>query len=379
MERALDSASPDPVYTEFQVQLDTGFERIIKGAFRCYLRYSLGLFDCRPFLNWILTRLQHSAGEDDLNLNLYPILLDTLLVILDGETTCSTRPILLTHSIVEIPHDPKLNFDPHRHYPCVPLDDIPIDIPPEYRKQLSTLLQDLPSHSIVTDLVNSHCDAFGNTVFGQPVVNKPWEWIENLGEPPTSDPAEEERERGERMRDRVAHLVKNTSSISLEYFGARHTGDTVKVDMGSEGYAKLEGFTRGFEDGLSESVFTRDWRETRFELEREISPDMLARLKRELDPSVLVVDTGGQGKDPLPSVPQHQAQQSPTQSKASNMTTVDMDSISDTSKGHQTGKRKASLALSDDEIEIIEGTTMTSAKRQKGNKAPATKARARKK
>lgn len=243
-------------------------------------------------------------------------------------------------------------------------------------------MQDLPSHSIVTDLVNSHRDAFGNTVFEQPVVNKPWEWIENLGEPPSSDPAEEEREREERMRDRVAHLVKNTSSISLEYFAARHTGDTVKVDMESESYAKLEGFTRGFEDGLSESVFTRDWRETRFEMERELSPDMLARLKRELDPNVLVVDTGGKEPSSVRSVPQHQ---SPTQSKASNVTIIDADNIPDTastSKSQQTGKRKASSAISDDEIEIIEGATlsMASAKRQKANKAPpAVKTRTRKK
>lgn len=337
--------------------------------------------------------MQRSAGEDNLNLNLYPILLDTLLVILDGKTTCSTTTVNCPpDNIVEIPHDPKLNFDPYRHYPGVLLNDIPTDIPPEYRKQLSTLLQDVPSHSIVTDLVNSHRDAFGNTVFDQPVVNKPWEWIENLGEPPSSDPAEEEREREERMRDRVAHLVKNTSSISLEYFAARHTGDTVKVDMESESYANLEGFTRGFEDGLSESVFTRDWRETRFELERELSPDMLARLKRELDPNVLVVDTGGssiQGKDtgPLPSsvrsVPQHQVQRSPTQSKASNVTIIDVDNIPDTvSTSKSTGKRKASSAISDDDIEILEGATlaMTSAKRQKASKAPpAAKTKTRKK
>jgi len=41
----------------------------------------------------ILTILQRSAGEDNLNLNLYPILLDTLLVILDGKTTCSTTTV----------------------------------------------------------------------------------------------------------------------------------------------------------------------------------------------------------------------------------------------------------------------------------------------
>ena len=34
----------------------------------------------------MLSEFQRSAGEDSLNLNLYPILLDTLLVILDGQS-----------------------------------------------------------------------------------------------------------------------------------------------------------------------------------------------------------------------------------------------------------------------------------------------------
>jgi len=134
--------------------------------------------------------------------------------------------------------------------------------------------------------------------------------------------------------------------------------------------------------------YSSDWRENRFELERELSADMLARLKREIDPKALVIDTKGdsvQVKKVLSAssavaVAQQQVQQSPTQSKASNITNFDMDSISDTMsmfKGQQTGKRKASSALSDDEIEIIEGAVLpaTSAKKQKDSKAAKTRAR----
>ena len=219
-------------------------------------------------------------------------------------------------------------------------------------------------------------------MFDQPVVNKPWEWIENLGEPPL-DSTEEGRER---ERDHVTHLVKNSGSISLEYFAARQTGDTIEVDMTSEGYEKSERFR--FEDGLSENIFIRDWKDTRFEPERELSPDTLARLKREPDPTVPVMATGGDYKKDASvlsiSVTQHQIQQSPiTQSKASNITIIDVDSISETSafKGQQDGKRKATSVRSDDEVEIIEGPThaTTSAKKHKAGKAPMAKTRAKKK
>jgi hypothetical protein len=44
----------------------------------------------------VLTEFQRSAGEDNLNLNIYPMLLDTLLVVLDGETNSSTCKVSLT-------------------------------------------------------------------------------------------------------------------------------------------------------------------------------------------------------------------------------------------------------------------------------------------
>lgn len=155
--------------------------------------------------------------------------------------------------------------------------------------------------------------------------------------------------------------------------------------MPSETFAKLEGFTRGFEDGLSESIFTRDWRESRVELKEHLTDVP----KRDVDPNVLVIDTSGvsvpANKDPsaLSAATSVQGPQSPTQSKASNITVIDVDSGSDTmstTKEQGTGKRKAS-ALSYDDIEIIEGPILAtnSGKKQKSKVPPAAKTRARKK
>lgn len=278
------------------------------------------------------------------------------------------------------------------------LASIPGDAPAEYRKQISTLLREPPADSVVTNLVNSHRDSNGNTILEQPVVNRPWEWIENLGEASSLDPNEEQREREERMRDRVAHLVKNTSSISLEHFGARHTGDTVKVNMASEDFAEMESYARGFEDGLSESVFARDWRETRLELEEELSPDMLARAKGEMKSDVLVSGGADNAQGDLPassaisrtftSIPN--PHQSPAQGRQTNVAAleiIDLDDIPEkgpTSKTRQMSKRKAAAALSDEEIEIEEPVqvalrvTAPTVKKQKANKAPGITTRAKK-
>ncbi|KAF9528525.1 hypothetical protein CPB83DRAFT_314750 [Crepidotus variabilis] len=299
------------------------------------------------------------ACEDYLDLCLYPILLDTLLVVLD-----------------EIPNEMKANYDPYHYYPNTTLEELSPDIPPEYRKQIAALLVDLPSRTVVTDLVNSYRDTDGKMVYGSPVINKPWEWIENLGEPPSSDPKDEERE-----------VVKNSGSISLDHFGTRHTGESIK-HTGAEGYWKTEGMVRGFEDGLTESVFIRDWRETRMNHETDLSPEILARLKPGLDAEALAAaeKSGATAKNsPSSSIVSRsstsQYQHSPALSRQSSSTIeiIDVDNMptnaSTTKPIRDTGKRKASLAsLSDDEIEIIEGPVVpragTSSKKQKSNKAP---------
>lgn len=280
--------------------------------------------------------------------------------------------MIFTHFLLlEMPHDSKLNFDPYRHYPNVSRDAITRDVPPEYRRQILTLLNDLPTESLVTNLIHSQRDSVGRMGFHQPVCSKPWEWIENIGEP--SDSREWGRE--EKIRDRTAHLIKNASSIPLENFGARHTGDTVRT-LASEHLSKLESYSRGFEDGLSESVFIRDWRETRLELESELSSDNLVQFRHEVEPKTLVAKASDATKNSMETDIVSQAssstiqptQQSPIQGRFSNPSVLDQDATSETSSIFQrSGKRKASTTSSDDEMELIEGEIIpkATAKKQK--------------
>jgi mediator of RNA polymerase II transcription subunit 12 len=235
-------------------------------------------------------------------------------------------------------------------------------------------------------------------VYGAPVVNKPWEWIENLGEPSAVDPKEEEREREEKKRLRLRYLVKNSGSISLDTFGARITGDGVKQDMLNEG-GQMEGCLRPFDDGMSENVFIRDWRETRWDTEP--LSEATIRLRSEYESEALAGSESSKAHtlraSPSSSVISHSSTQatgqsrqqpSPSQAVRSRPEVIDVDvvQVSSTSvKGKETMKRKASaVTISDDEIEIIEGPviahTNASTKKQKAGKVPAAgKSRGRKK
>ena len=119
-----------------------------------------------------------------------------------------------------------------------------------------------------------HRDASGHLAYGTPVQNQPWEWVENLGEPAVEEDANRWWE----------GPFKNASSLSLELFAARRTGDhiprpirntttttTTKRDSDHErDDMRLEGDLRSFEDGLSaESIYRRDWHETRLEAYRD--------------------------------------------------------------------------------------------------------------
>lgn len=299
-------------------------------------------------------------------------------------------------------------FDPFRYYPNLSADNLPTDMPPEHRIQLTTLLAHNQPHSLVMHLVNTHHDAQGDVVYGTPVVNKPWEWIENLGEPTITDPKEEDKEREEKRRLKVKYLIKNSGSISLEHFGARFTGEGLKHVILNDEQAQQEDCAKSFEDGMTQNIFIRDWRETR--LESELPREAATRLRTELDSeAMLSVDPHNLQAlraSPTPSIVSRSStqatssslhqQQSPSQtsrSRNSNSTTVheviDVDNLSATGssslKGHESMKRKASTAaISDDEIEIIEGPVISrstgSTKKQKAGKAPvAGKTRPRKK
>lgn len=177
--------------------------------------------------------------------------------------------------IPEIPQPAKpLSFDPFRHYPRTPVSELPTDLPLEYRRQILSLLSFLSTNS-ASNLVNSHLDSAGTLVFDHPVVNRPWEWIENLGEPSSVDGAttkDEDRDRDEKVRLKTRYLVKNSGSLSLELFGAKMTGDGVVEKTAREYDIQAENI-RAFEDGLStEGILVRDWRESRIDVEQEPSP-----------------------------------------------------------------------------------------------------------
>ncbi|KAH0589220.1 hypothetical protein H2248_004982 [Termitomyces sp. 'cryptogamus'] len=188
---------------------------------------------------------------------LYPLMLDTLYYIYD-----------------EIPIDPKATpFDPFRHYPSISPADLPLVLPAEHRKQIVSLLPFLSDSCSTSNMVYSQRDTTGNIVLGLPVVNRAWEWIENLGEPAIVDTNQENKDREESARLESKYTVKNSGSLPLEVFDARLTGEGVSGTSASahDSDHKRLGKLRNFEDCLSkENVFERDWRETRMDLEADI-------------------------------------------------------------------------------------------------------------
>lgn len=179
--------------------------------------------------------LKFCAGCDA-EVSKYPQLLDTLYYLLD-----------------EIPHDTKVAFNPTRYYPEFSEGDISTDIAPEHRKQLLALSTQLTPNASTSDLASSTRDSRGDFLHNVSVVNRPWEWVEYLGEPALAD-----------AMDTTRGLLKNSGSLSLELFDTKLTGDTI-IPKATEGLDGIpESSVRIFEDGLSaESSFRRDWRETR--------------------------------------------------------------------------------------------------------------------
>ncbi|KAJ7755754.1 hypothetical protein DFH07DRAFT_490213 [Mycena maculata] len=210
--------------------------------------------------------LLHGSGTR-LDLGAYSLLIDTLYYLLDGEFAPVKPPCTIVNQPTELTLNVKtVNLDPFCYAPHILPSDIPSDFPREYRNQIQALLRHLPPIAVVSQLATSHRDSTGLLIHDAPVVNRPWEWIENLGEPPVVDPKDEEKEREEKERLRVQYLVKNSGSLSLDLFAARVTGDGIL--QAQEGDARIQANIHTFQDGLSaDPLFKRDWRETRMEPE----------------------------------------------------------------------------------------------------------------
>ncbi|KAJ7502832.1 hypothetical protein B0H11DRAFT_1986564 [Mycena galericulata] len=210
--------------------------------------------------------LLHGSGIR-LDLGAYSLLIDTLYYLLDELTLYVKTP----------------NFDPFCYAPHMSPSDIPSDFPREYRNQIQALLRHLPPTAVVSHLATSHRDSTGLLIYDGPVVNRPWEWIENLGEPTVLDPKDEDKEREEKERRRVQYLVKNSGSLSLDVFAARATGDGILQTQ--EADSRIQANIRTFQDGLSaDPMFKRDWRETRLEPEVAalVDASMIGRARGEM-------------------------------------------------------------------------------------------------
>ena len=207
----------------------------------------------------------------------FPLLLDTLYYVLDGRPTSfvlTYYSCLCWHS--EIPTDAKATtLDPFRCYPTYELRSLPQDMPLEYRARIRALIPFVEPNLAVADLVyaSTSKDALGasETTY-VPVQNRPWEWTENLGEPAGTDMTKEN------MDSRSIHaahhstdqnvVVRNSASLSLDLFNARvigkraHLSDDLADAINED--ARVDGTLRMLEDDLlSESIFRRDFRETR--------------------------------------------------------------------------------------------------------------------
>ncbi|KAF8828838.1 hypothetical protein HHX47_DHR3000082 [Lentinula edodes] len=302
--------------------------------------------------------LQIYASGNNCELIAYPLLLDTLFYLRD-----------------EMPVETKMGvFDPFQHYPDIPASSLPSDIPPEYRKKILSILPELPGVKSVRNLSNAHRDANGNIHIDAPVVNRPWEWTENLGDYV-----------GDYSQGRD---VRNSGSLNLLNFGARLTGEG-RIPEAYQKDARIEENLRTFEDGFSsESIFQRDWRETRVRpsVEELLGAEGLrTRLDENLPMSFVAhrrkgspaMSNSGASRSSGMSMrhsPGHGGLNRRSSSTISDI--IDVDAIPSISGGSSSrGKRKAAVE-SDDEVVFVEGPIAAPTKG--GKKAKPTKTQTKK-
>ncbi|KIK91304.1 hypothetical protein PAXRUDRAFT_830959 [Paxillus rubicundulus Ve08.2h10] len=324
--------------------------------------------------------LTHASGSY-LDEVAFPLLIDTLYFVIDE---------LHSHSKSTVP-------DLLKYYPTMSEHEFPPDIPLEFHHQLCTLLSHLPPHNVVKNLVHAYRDPSGELTYGSPVQNRPWEWIENLGEPAVEEDANRPRQTP----------IKNSGSLSLELFAARPTGDHIIPHIPSSSSKdndnanmRLEGDMRSFEDGLSaENVYRRDWRETRLEAHHDVQAggsDGEGKDEGADEVGILPVflghnrpgsGAGSRRASPASSVRSrgsaHGSNSSMRQSPGLGATNkMSASTISDAMEGSTAGRpagtksRKRKAADADDEVEIAGGPIPG---KPGAKKSKATKTRAKKK
>lgn len=216
--------------------------------------WSSSCIEVHEGISFVLFRLllKHAAGAH-FDAVAFSLLADTLYFVIDelNSRSKSSTPDLF------------------KFYPKIPVSDLPPDAPPEFHALLCSLLPYIPPNNVVKDLVHAHRDSSGQLIYSSPVQNRPWEWIENLGEAVLDD----------NLPKLPDSTIKNAGSLSLELFAARPTGDHIlrstvlspNKDNSDYTNMRLEGDLRSFEDGITaESAYKRDWREARLEAHRDV-------------------------------------------------------------------------------------------------------------
>ncbi|KAI0293333.1 hypothetical protein B0F90DRAFT_1763644 [Multifurca ochricompacta] len=243
----------------------------------------------------------------------------------------ATFPLFLDtfmYLVDELATDTKANStDIFRNYPQIHLAELPADMPAEYRQQLRCLLPYPPPHEAVADLVYASPEPLGQTLPGPPVMNRPWDWL----------------------------------------FAARATGDSVRSEKNP----------RGFHDALwGESVFARDWAETRIPLADENS---VRREDQDIAGALPTFAAARRGMSPASPAWSRQSAgssrlQSPTQQSFTRASASRSDEPLDTERSsagsRQLGKRKGSTVSVDSEIEIIESPPALKKVKAKAKAAP---------
>ncbi|KAH9945672.1 hypothetical protein B0H21DRAFT_744154 [Amylocystis lapponica] len=251
--------------------------------------------------------------------------------------------------------------------PVFELSDLPPDMPPEFRTRLRTLLPYVAPNVAVSDLAYTTRDSS----CPQPVQNRPWEWTEHLGDAPAGI-------------DEQHASPRNTTSLALELVGARATGDALVHMRGPSARRTCQ------DDFGGESVFARDWRETRVRppadragtprAAREDSPAPGPPRAGTVSPVSSVRTRAGSARTHSAPSSAGSLRPSPAHppSRLSVSTAgepIDVDALDGAGAAGRSAKRKTS---EDDEVEIVEGPVAARpAKKTKTKVAAKTRAKKR--
>jgi mediator of RNA polymerase II transcription subunit 12 len=135
-------------------------------------------------------------------------------------------------------------------YPQMPLSELPLLMSETNRKKMRALMPFLDAHPSVEGLVTSSKGSSKGNGMDEPVLNRPWEWTEYLGDGATPEADDES----------VRKLVKNTAALSLDLFDAHGTGEVLPGVVREGDSAALTTF---YDSLTTESVYARSWRDAR--------------------------------------------------------------------------------------------------------------------